>query len=46
MLKREGNSHSWYVNTLTGNLSSVTRHSDINEVTVKKICKQLNIPVI
>jgi mRNA interferase HicA len=45
-LKREGGSHSWYVNTVTGNLASVPRHSDINEITVIKICKQLNIPVM
>jgi len=45
MLKREGSSHSWYVNTLNGNLSSVPRHSDINEITAMKICKQLGIPV-
>jgi len=45
MLKREGGSHSWYVNTATGNLSSVPRHADINEITAMKICKQLDIPV-
>ena len=46
MLKREGSSHSWYVNTQNGNMSSVPRHSDVNEITVMKICKQLDIPVI
>ncbi|MDR2579865.1 MAG: type II toxin-antitoxin system HicA family toxin [Fibromonadaceae bacterium] len=45
-LKREGSSHSWYVNMLNGNLSSIPRHSDINEITVIKICKQLRIPVL
>ena len=45
MLKREGGSHSWYVNTINGKLASVPRHTDINEITVMKICKQLDIPV-
>jgi hypothetical protein len=46
MLKREGGNHSWYENTLNGNLSSIPRHPDVNEITVIKICKQLGIPVI
>ena len=46
LLKREGSSHSWYRNTINGNLAAVPRHTDINEITVIKICKQLGIPVI
>jgi len=45
ILKREGSNHSWYVNTQNGNLSSVPRHTGINEITAIKICKQLGIPV-
>ena len=46
LLKREGSSHSWYVNTQNGKLSSIPRHPDINEITVIKICKQLDIPIL
>ena len=45
-LKREGSNHSWYVNTRNGKLSAIPRHPDINEFTVYKICKQLNISIL
>jgi hypothetical protein len=46
MLKREGSNHSWYINILNGNLSSIPRHADVNEITIIKICKQLDIPIL
>jgi len=46
MLKREGANHSWFINIQNGNLSAIPRHTDINEITVLKICKQLDIPKI
>ena len=45
-LKREGSKHSWYVNTINGNLAAIPRHPDINEITVKDICKRLGIDKI
>ncbi|MDR3309546.1 MAG: type II toxin-antitoxin system HicA family toxin [Tannerella sp.] len=43
---REGSSHSIYMNILTGKKTSIPRHADIDEITVQKICKQLEIPQI
>jgi len=46
LLLREGSNHSLCKNTVTGAISSVPRHPDIWENTVKNICKQLGIPKI
>ena len=43
---REGSKHSLYKNTITGELSTVPRHSDIKENLCRKICKDLGIPDI
>ncbi|MCF8234366.1 MAG: type II toxin-antitoxin system HicA family toxin [Bacteroidales bacterium] len=43
---REGSKHSLYKNTNTGELSTVSRHSDIKENLCRKICKDLGIPDI
>ena len=44
-LVREGAKHSVYKNFQTGNSSTVPRHAEIWPDMVKKICKQLGIPV-
>jgi len=43
MLDREGAKHSIYINVNTKAWTAVPRHPDINEITVKDICKQLGI---
>ena len=43
---REGHNHTLYKNSLTGELSTVPRHSDIKENLCRKICKDLGIPDI
>ena len=44
VLLREGGRHSLYRNMSNGNFAAVPRHPDIQEMTVKSICKQLGIP--
>lgn len=41
-LKREGASHSLWVNPKTGVLEAVPRHNEIKEPLAKKILKSLN----
>ncbi len=43
LLKREGGSHSVYLNTSNNKTSTVPRHNEINDYLVKKICKDLDI---
>jgi hypothetical protein len=38
---REGSKHSVYVNPPRNKISTIPRHSEINEFLVKKICKDL-----
>ena len=40
-LKREGSSHSLWINPITGVVDAVPRHSDIKEPLAKKILKSL-----
>lgn len=40
-LKREGSSHSLWINPKTGAIEAVPRHSDIKEPLAKKILKNL-----
>ncbi len=42
-LKREGGSHSLWVNPQTGNLEAIPRHSEISNLMADKICKGLSI---
>ena len=44
VLLREGKKHSLYRNIANGKMTAVPRHPDIQEMTVKSICKQLDIP--
>ena len=41
-LKREGRSHSLWINPKTGVLEAVPRHKEIKEPLAKKILKSLN----
>lgn len=41
-LKREGSSHSLWMNPRTGVIEAVPRHSEIKENLAKKILKSLN----
>ncbi len=44
-LKREGGSHSLWVNSANGAMQAVPRHSEIAEMLAKSICKRLGLPV-
>jgi mRNA interferase HicA len=41
-LKREGSSHSLWINPKTGNIEAIPRHSEIKEPLAKKILKNLS----
>ncbi len=45
-LKREGGSHSLWMNPKTGMVEAVPRHSEIPDILARKICKGLSIPDI
>jgi len=42
-LKREGGSHSLWVNSATGAMQAVPRHTEIVEMLARSICKRLGI---
>ena len=42
-LVREGGNHSWWGNRATNRRSAVPRHPEVNDLLVKKICKDLGI---
>jgi mRNA interferase HicA len=44
-LLREGGKHSIYVNPVANVASPVPRHNEINEYLVRKICRELQIPM-
>jgi mRNA interferase HicA len=41
-LKREGSSHALWINSKTGVIEAVPRHTEIKEPLAKKILKNLN----
>ena len=41
-MKREGSSHSLWVNPKTGTIEAVPRHTEIKEPLAKKILKNMN----
>jgi mRNA interferase HicA len=43
-LQREGAKHSWWVNPGLNKRSSIPRHTEISDILVKKICKDLGVP--
>ncbi|NUQ01207.1 MAG: type II toxin-antitoxin system HicA family toxin [Armatimonadetes bacterium] len=44
VLKREGASHSIFINLGTGKRCAVPRHREIGRLTVAAICAQLEVP--
>ena len=42
-LLREGGSHSWWWNPDLNKRSAIPRHSEIKDILVKKICKDLGV---
>lgn len=42
-LLREGGKHSWWHNIETNKKSAIPRHNEINDILVKKICKDLGV---
>jgi mRNA interferase HicA len=45
-LKREGGSHSLWMNSRTGHIEAIPRHVEIPNMLVQKICRNLSIPEI
>ncbi len=43
-LIREGGNHSWWGNPAKNRRSAIPRHSEVNDLLVRKICKDLDIP--
>jgi mRNA interferase HicA len=44
VLKREGRSHSLWMNPQTGEVEAVPRHVEISNKLAKKICRGLSVP--
>jgi predicted RNA binding protein YcfA (HicA-like mRNA interferase family) len=44
-LLREGAKHAVYVNPAAGRVTTVPRHSEINDHLARKICRDLELPV-
>ncbi|MBN2243481.1 MAG: type II toxin-antitoxin system HicA family toxin [Acidobacteria bacterium] len=42
-LLREGGKHSWWHNPALNKRSAIPRHSEIKDILVKKICKDLGV---
>lgn len=45
-LKREGRSHSLWMNPATGAIEAVPRHQEISNVLANKICRALSVPTL
>lgn len=45
-LKREGRSHSLWMNPATGAVQAVPRHSEISNALARSICRGLGIPQV
>jgi mRNA interferase HicA len=43
-LIREGGNHSWWGHQANKKRSAVPRHAEVDDLLVKKICKDLGIP--
>ena len=46
VLKREGSSHSIYMNLITRKRTAVPRHNEIKDSLCNEICKQLEVPKV
>lgn len=44
VLKREGGSHSLWMNPVNGTVQAIPRHTEIPNVLARKICRDLEIP--
>jgi len=45
-LLREGGRHSWWLNPSLNKRSAIPRHTEIRDILVKKICKDLGVKTI
>ena len=45
-LKREGGSHSLWLNPDTGDVEAVPRHTEVADRLARKICRGLSVPEI
>jgi len=45
-LKREGRSHSLWMNPATGAVEAIPRHKELSDILVRKICNNLSISKI
>lgn len=43
---RHGTKHEWWVNEMTGERTSVPRHTEISNALAKKICRDLGVAVL
>ncbi|OGU72540.1 MAG: addiction module toxin, HicA family [Ignavibacteria bacterium RBG_16_34_14] len=43
---REGGKHSWWHNPKLNKRSAIPRHTEINDILAKKICKDLGVEPI
>ncbi len=43
-LKREGSSHSLWMNPQTGRIEAVPRHTEVSNNLARKICRNLSVP--
>ncbi|WP_082725843.1 type II toxin-antitoxin system HicA family toxin [Limnochorda pilosa] len=46
ILKREGRSHSLWMNPLTGAVETIPRHMEIPDKLARKICRGLSVPEV
>ena len=46
VLKREGGSHSIWLNPATGQIQAVPRHGEISNTLARAICRGLSVPEI
>ena len=44
ILKREGRSHTLWMNPVTGEVEAIPRHTEIPDVLIRKICRGLSVP--
>ncbi|TGG91612.1 MAG: addiction module toxin, HicA family [Aphanocapsa feldmannii 277cV] len=43
-LCREGRNHSWWHHAVLNRRSAIPRHNEVNDLLVRKICRDLGIP--
>lgn len=46
VLYRQGRKHPVFINTKTGEQTTVPRHTEIGNIIAREICKQLGIPPV